>query len=281
MLQHGTLFVCPTPIGNLQDITLRVLDTLKKVDFIAAEDTRHSRKLLNHYQIATPMISYHEHNERKRMGELIDKLKEGKNVALISDAGMPGISDPGQIIIKQCVEENVNVDVLPGPNAALTALVMSGMPMNSFVYLGFLPSGRSERRKILEKASFLSYTLIFYEAPHKLTRTLKDMQEIFGDREAAVTRELTKIHQNVHRGKISQLLEEFTTKPPKGECCLLLEPYEERIDPGEPSIWLTDMKQIMQEGKEKKDAMKIVAKKYGISRRDVYKALLDNPQKSV
>ena len=152
MLQQGTLFVCPTPIGNLQDITLRVLDTLKKVDFIAAEDTRHSRKLLNYYDITTPMISYHEHNEKKRIAELLDKFKEGKSGALISDAGMPGISDPGQILIKQCLEENIKVDVLPGPNAALTALVLSGMPTDSFVYLGFLPSGRSERRKILERS---------------------------------------------------------------------------------------------------------------------------------
>ena len=280
MLQQGTLFVCPTPIGNLQDITLRVLDTLKKVDFIAAEDTRHSRKLLNYYDITTPMISYHEHNEKKRIAELLDKFKEGKSGALISDAGMPGISDPGQILIKQCLEENIKVDVLPGPNAALTALVLSGMPTDSFVYLGFLPSGRSERRKILEKASTLSYTLIFYEAPHKLIRTLQDIHDIMGDRKAVVTRELTKIHQNVHRGKVSLLIEEFKTTPPRGECCLLVEPYVEIIDSGEPSLWLKDMKRFINEGNDNKEAMKIVAKKYGISKRDVYKALLDEKVES-
>jgi len=279
MLQQGTLLVCPTPIGNLQDITLRVLDTLKKVDLIAAEDTRHSRKLLNHYDISTPLLSYHEHNERKRIGELLDRLKEGKNVALISDAGMPGISDPGHVLIRKCYEEDIKVDVLPGANAALTALVLSGMPTDSFVYLGFLPTGRSERRKILEKASTLSHTLIFYEAPHKLIRTLQDIQEIMGNRQAVVTRELTKIHQNVHRGEVSLLVEEFKTTPPKGECCLLVEAYEEKIERGEPSLWLRDMKQVVLEGKEKKEAMKIVAKKYGISRRDVYKASLDEDKK--
>lgn len=275
MLQQGTLYVCPTPIGNLQDITLRVLDTLKNVDLIAAEDTRHSRKLLNNYDISTPLLSYHEHNERQRIGELLDRLKEGKSIALISDAGMPGISDPGHILIKKCQEENIKVDVLPGPNAALTALVLSGMPTDSFVYLGFLPTGKSERRRILAKASTLTHTLIFYEAPHKLIRTLQDILEIMGDRQAVVTRELTKIHQNVHRGQVSMILEEFMSTPPKGECCLLLESYVEIIERGEPSLWLKDMKQALFEGEEKKEAMKIVAKKYGISKRDVYKALLD------
>jgi len=279
MLQQGTLFVCPTPIGNLQDITLRVLETLKMVDFIAAEDTRHSRKLLNHYDITTPTLSYHEHNERKRMGELLDGLKQGKNVALVSDAGMPGISDPGHILIKKCQEENIKVDVLPGPNAALTALVLSGMPTESFVYLGFLPTGRSERRRILEKAAFLTHTLILYEAPHKLIRTLQDIQETMGDRIVVVTRELTKIHQNVHRGKVSLLVEEFKTTPPKGECCLIIEAYEERIERGEPSLWIKDMKQIILEGKDNKEAMKVVAKKYGISKRDVYRAYLDEDER--
>lgn len=279
MLQQGTLFVCPTPIGNLQDITLRVLDTLKKADLIAAEDTRHSRKLLNHYDISTHLLSYHEHNERKRLGEILDKLKDGKNVALISDAGMPGISDPGHVLIKKCQEENIKVDVLPGPNAALTALVLSGMPTDSFVYLGFLPTVKSERRKILERASTLTHTLIFYEAPHKMIRTLQDILEIMGDRKAVVTRELTKIHQNVHRGGVSLLIEEFKTKPPKGECCLLVEAYEEIIERGEPLLWLRDMKQIVLEGKDKKEAMKIVAKKFGISRRDVYKASLEEDKK--
>ena len=275
MLHWGTLYVCPTPIGNLQDITLRVLDTLKKVDFIAAEDTRHSRKLLNYYDITTPLISYHEHNERKRNEELVNKLKEGKNGALISDAGMPGISDPGHILIKKCIEENIMVDVLPGANAALTALVLSGMPADSFVFLGFLPAGRSERRKTLEKVSSLTHTLIFYEAPHKLLKALADILDIMGDREAAVTRELTKIHQEVHRGKVSQLLEEFNTDPPRGECCLLIDAFEETIDPGDPSLWLKEYEQMILEGKDNKEAMKLTAKKYGVSKRDIYKAVLD------
>lgn len=281
MYHWGTLYVCPTPIGNLQDITLRVLDTLKKVDFIAAEDTRHSRKLLNHYEISTPLISYHEHNERKRNEELINKLKQGKNGALISDAGMPGISDPGNVLIKSCLAENIKVDVLPGANAALTALVLSGMPADSFVFLGFLPAGRSERRKKIEKVSFLPHTLIFYEAPHKLVRTLKDIYDIMGDREIAVTRELTKIHQQVHRGKASQLLDEFNTNPPRGECSLIVGAFEEKTDPGDPLLWIKEYEQMVLEGKDNKEAMKTAAKKFGISKRDIYKAILGKSKDEV
>jgi len=189
MADKGTLYICPTPIGNLSDITLRTLETLKGVDFIAAEDTRHSRKLLDHYGIKTPLISYHQHNERHRSGELILRLHEGQSGALISDAGMPGISDPGSILIKACLEEGIVIDVLPGPNAAITALVLSGMPTDSFLYLGFLAQNKGERKKTLEKAMVLPYTIIMYEAPHRLNRTLKDIVEVLGDRETAFCKE--------------------------------------------------------------------------------------------
>lgn len=276
MLEKGILYVCATPIGNLGDITIRVLKTLKDVDFIAAEDTRHSRKLLEHYSIKTSLVSYHEHNEKHRTGELITRLQEGQNGALISDAGMPGISDPGSILIRKCLEENIKIDVLPGPNAAITALVLSGMPTDSFVYLGFLPLNKGDRKKKLEEAGILPYTIVFYEAPHRLTRTLKDILETIGDREGAVARELTKLHQTVHRGKISELLTGFQVTPPKGECCLLLAPYQEKKVEGTSSDWLMDLERLESQGRDSKEAMKEVAKKYGISKREIYKARLDD-----
>lgn len=275
MPEKGTLYICATPIGNLGDITLRVLETLKGVDFIAAEDTRHSRKLLDHYAIKTPLLSYHQHNEKQRASELIGRLKEGQSGALISDAGMPGISDPGQILISQCLEEDIIIDVLPGPNAALTALVLSGMPTESFVYLGFLPLNKGERKRVLSKISELPYTIIFYEAPHRLTRTLQDIFEILGDRETVVARELTKLHQTVHRGLTGDLLARFQATPPKGECCLLLAPFEEKKKEGKPADWLEELGRMESEGQDRKEAMKIVAKRYGISKRDIYRAKLD------
>lgn len=274
MPQEGTLYICATPIGNLGDITLRVLETLQAVDFIAAEDTRHSGKLLSHYDIKTPLLSYHQHNERQRATELIFRLKNGESGALISDAGMPGISDPGQILIRQCLEEGVKIDVLPGPNAALTALVLSGMPTESFVYLGFLPLNKGERQRTLAKLTELPHTLIFYEAPHRLARTLQDILEVLGDRKTVVARELTKLHQSVHKGLTSELQAKFQAIPPKGECCLLVAPYQEKRIEGGPGDWLKELKKVELEGKDSKEAMKIVAQKYGISKREIYKARL-------
>lgn len=274
MPKEGTLYICATPIGNLGDITLRVLETLQAVDFIAAEDTRHSGKLLNHYNIKTPLLSYHQHNERQRATELIFRLKNGESGALISDAGMPGISDPGQILIRQCLEEGVKIDVLPGPNAALTALVLSGMPTESFVYLGFLPLNKGERQRTLAKLAELPHTLIFYEAPHRLARTLQDILEVLGDRETVVARELTKLHQSVHKGSTSELQAKFQAIPPKGECCLLVAPYREKKIEGGPGDWLEELRRMELEGKDSKEAMKIAAQKYGISKREIYKAKL-------
>ncbi|MGI6450550.1 MAG: 16S rRNA (cytidine(1402)-2'-O)-methyltransferase [Desulfitobacteriia bacterium] len=279
MAEAGLLSICATPIGNLSDITLRVLETLKTVDFIAAEDTRHSRKLLNHYGIKTPLLSYYQHNERQRTAEIIQRLKKGENGALISDAGMPGISDPGQVLIQQCLAENIKIDVLPGPNAALTALVLSGMPTESFLYLGFLPSGKGERRQALAKVAELPYTLIFYEAPHRLLRTLEDILEILGEREAVVARELTKLHQTVHRGLISELLAEFRAVPVKGECCLLLAPYVEPPKASNPAVWLEELKKLETAGVDTKEAMKTVALEYGIRKRDIYQARLEDERK--
>ncbi|UWG97672.1 16S rRNA (cytidine(1402)-2'-O)-methyltransferase [Dehalobacter sp. DCM] len=276
MPDTGTLYVCATPIGNLGDITLRALETLKMVDFIAAEDTRHSKKLLDHYEIKATLISYHDHNERTRSEELIARLKEGKNGALISDAGMPGISDPGYVLINRCRQEGITIDVLPGANAALTALVLSGMPADNFLFLGFLPAAKGDRRKILKELTDIPYTIIFYEAPHRLVHTLEDILEILGDRMTAVARELTKIHQAVHRGTASELVQEFSSCHVKGECCLLIAPAEKLTNPGEPALWLKDLEELESQGMDSKQAMKTVAKKYGISKSVIYRARLNN-----
>ena len=275
MLAKGTLYVCATPIGNLGDITVRVLDTLREVDLIAAEDTRHSRRLMQHYQITTHMTSYHAHNEKKKSLELVEKLKEGQTIALISDAGLPGISDPGCEVIRLCNAENIPVDVLPGPNAALTALVLSGMPTEHFAFHGFLPSTTGERKRNLEQLVHLPQTQIFYEAPHRLVATLRGMSECFGERSAAVVRELTKLHQEVHRGTVLELKETFEQTAPRGECCILIAPYVPVKPVGGPVEWCQEVKEGISRGLSKKDAMKEVAKRYGVRKPEVYQALLD------
>ncbi|SDG77049.1 16S rRNA (cytidine(1402)-2'-O)-methyltransferase [Desulfosporosinus hippei] len=276
MLSKGTLYVCATPIGNLGDITLRVLDTLREVDLIAAEDTRHSRKLLQHYQINTRMISYHAHNEKKQSVELVEKLKGGQAIALISDAGLPGISDPGIEVINLCLAENIPVDVLPGPNAALTALVLSGMPTEHFAFHGFLPSSNTARKQSLEQLANLPLTQIFYEAPHRLVATLQGMSEFFGNRQAAVVRELTKLHQQVHKGTALELKEAFEETEPRGECCIIIAPYIPVKPVGGPVEWCLEVKARIDQGLSKKEAMKEVAKRYGVRKSDVYQALLND-----
>jgi 16S rRNA (cytidine1402-2'-O)-methyltransferase len=275
MLVKGTLYVCGTPIGNLGDITMRVLDTLRDVDLIAAEDTRHSRKLLQHYQITTHLTSYHEHNEKRKSLELVEQLKAGQTVALISDAGLPGISDPGSEVIRLCLEENIPVDVLPGPNAALTALILSGMPSDHFTFYGFLPSGAGERKRTLEFLVNRPETLILYEAPHRLVSTLRGLCEVFGEREAAVVRELTKVHQQVHKNSLLKLKEEFEKTPPRGECCIVIAPYIPEKLIGGPLEWRQEVNEGVCRGLTKKEAMKEVARRYGVKKSEIYQALLD------
>lgn len=275
MPSKGTLYVCATPIGNLGDITLRVLDTLREVDLIAAEDTRHSRKLLQHYQINTPLTSYHEHNEKKKSLELVEKLKAGLAIALISDAGLPGISDPGSEVIRLCYAENIPVDVLPGPNAALTALVLSGLPTEHFSFHGFLPSSTGEKKKNLEQLAHLPQTQIFHEAPHRLAATLRLMSEYFGERSAVVVRELTKLHQEVHRGTVLELKETFEQTEARGECCIIIAPYVPVQAVGGPQEWCQEVQEGIRLGLSKKDAMKQAAKRYGVRKSDVYQALLN------
>ncbi len=275
MVQGGTLYICGTPIGNLGDITLRALEVLKNVDLIAAEDTRHSRKLMDHYGITTPLTSYHEHNEKGKTQELINRLEKGEAIALISDAGMPGISDPGQVVIQECLTRGIPVDVLPGANAALTALLLSGMPTEHFIFHGFLPAQGSQRKKELLNYAELPFTQIFYESPHRLRGTLKDMLEIFGSREGAVIREITKIHQSVHRGNLSELLKEFEENNPRGEICILTAPFEPVLPVGGREEWQEEVDVLLKQGMKPNVAMKEVAQKYGVSKREVYQALLE------
>lgn len=278
-VEKGTLYVCATPIGNLGDITLRVLEVLRGVDVIAAEDTRHSRKLLEHFEITTPLTSYHQHNEKGKSKELVRRLQAGEAIALISDAGMPGISDPGYEVIRVCLEEKVPIDVLPGPNAGITALVLSGLPSEHFLFHGFLPSTQNARKRELKRYAQLPFTQIFYEAPHRLVDTLANMLEVCGDREAAVVRELTKIHQTVHRGPLTKLLAEFQATPPRGEICLLLAPFKEEPLVGGPEDWKREVEEGIKQGLQPKEVMKYVAQKYGVSKRDVYQSTLERKGK--
>ena len=220
----GKLFIVSTPIGNLKDITLRAIETLKTVDLIACEDTRHTRKLLSHYQISTPTTSYFEHNKVKKGEYLVWLLKEGKKVALVSDSGTPGISDPGFNIIRRAIESGVPVTIAPGPCAFVSALVLSGMPTDSFVFQGFLSHKKAKRRRQLELLGSDKKTIILYESPHRLLKLLADILDILGDREIAIARELTKIYEEVLRFKASLAMQHFTKNTPRGEFCLIISP---------------------------------------------------------
>lgn len=272
----GKLFVCATPIGNLKDITIRVLETLEEVDLIAAEDTRHTIKLLNHYDIKTPMESYHQHNLESKGIKLINILKNGKNIALVSDAGMPGISDPGEDLIKLCYENNISITVLPGATASVTALVLSGIKCRSYCFEGFLPSGKKAREDVLNKIKNDSRTYIVYESPHHLIDTLKVILKKVGDREIAVIKELTKKHELVLKNNISSLITYFNENTPRGEYVLvicgedqdILNQEQKKILEEIPIKEHVDM--FLAEGLELKDAMKKVAKERKISKREVY-----------
>jgi len=225
----GTLYVVATPIGNLEDITLRALRVLREVDLIAAEDTRKTLKLLSRYEIRKPLESYHRHSERSKLERMLEILRT-QDVALVSEAGMPGVSDPGQQLIAAAIESGIPVVPVPGPSALLTGLVVSGLPTDRFLYLGFLPRVKSDRRKLLESVSSLPYTLVAFEAPHRLMAALVDLREILGDRVAAAARELTKLHEEVVRGRLSELGAHFDATPPRGEFTLVVGPPEEGTD---------------------------------------------------
>lgn len=276
----GKLYLCATPIGNLEDITLRVLTTLKDVDLIAAEDTRHSIKLLNHFQIKTPMTSYHEYNKVEKARMLVEKMKEGLNVALVTDAGTPGISDPGEELVRQCHAAGIAVTSLPGPAACITALTVSGLGTRRFCFEAFLPADKRERFRILEELKRETRTIIIYEAPHHLVKTLKELKEALGDRKISICRELTKRYEEVFPTTISGALERFLLEEPKGEFVFVLEGRTaEEMKREEQQEWENipieeHMERYMAAGMDKKQAMKEVARDRGISKRDVYQQLL-------
>ena len=277
----GILYLCATPIGNLEDITFRVVRTLKEVDLIAAEDTRHSIKLLNHFEIRTKMTSYHEYNRVEKAKVLVDKLKEGKNIALITDAGTPGISDPGEELVKQCHEAGIQVTALPGACALVNALIISGQPTRRFCFEAFLPTDKKERKDILEQLKNETRTIIIYEAPHRLVRTLEELLELLGNRKMTLCRELTKKHESVFLSDIESILEYHKENPPKGECVLIIQgkSFQEIKEENQKSFLemsLSDHMNIyMDQGYSKKEAMKMVAKDRGVGKRDIYQQLLE------
>lgn len=276
----GTLYLCATPIGNLEDITYRVLRTLKEVDLIAAEDTRNSIKLLNHFDIHTPMTSYHEFNKIEKAYQLVAKLKEGQNIALITDAGTPGISDPGEDIVRICYEEGVPVTSLPGAAACITALTMSGRPTRRFAFEAFLPREKKERAAVLEELKGETRTMIIYEAPHHLVKTITELYEALGDRQLTVCRELTKKHEEKLQTTFSSFLAYCETNEPRGEYVLIIcgksrdEITKEKQSSWEAMTIEEHMAHYESQGIDHKEAMKLVAKDRGVSKRDIYQALL-------
>lgn len=280
----GTLYLCATPIGNLEDMTFRALRVLKEVDLIAAEDTRNSIKLMNHFEIKTPMTSYHEYNKIEKGKKLLEKLQQGMNIALITDAGTPGISDPGEELVKMCHEAGVTVTALPGACACITALTISGQSTRRFAFEAFLPTDKKERKTVLEEMSRDTRTVILYEAPHRLLKTLKELLEVMGDRKITICRELTKKHETVFLTTVSEAIAYYEANEPKGECVLLLEGRSrQEIQKEEQSRWesmsiLEHMDVYLSQGIEKKEAMKRVAKDRGVGKRDIYQQLLQEEQ---
>lgn len=276
----GTLFLCATPIGNLEDMTFRAVRILKEVDLIAAEDTRNSIKLLNHFEIKTPMTSYHEYNKIEKGHKLVDKLLEGMNIALITDAGTPGISDPGEELVKMCREAGIVVTAVPGAAACIVALTASGLSSRRFAFEAFLPTDKKERAAVLEEMKNETRTIVMYEAPHRLIRTLELLLETLGDRNISICRELTKKHETFFRTTFAEAVEYYKDEAPKGECVIVIEGRNrQEIEEEEKAKWedLTiedHMELYLSQGMDKKSAMKQVAKDRGVGKRDIYQALL-------
>lgn len=276
----GTLYLCATPIGNLEDMTFRVIRTLKEVDLIAAEDTRNSIKLLNHFEISTPMTSYHEYNKYEKGQKLVEKLLAGQNIALITDAGTPGISDPGEELVKMCYEAGVPVTSLPGAAACITALTLSGLSTRRFAFEAFLPSDKKEKEQILTEMEREYRTMILYEAPHRLVKTLKLLAEHLGEeRKITVCRELTKKHETALATTIGEAIEYYEANDPKGECVLVIEGKDRVLEAEEKRACWEEMsveehvQLYLDQGMDKKEAMKKAAKDRGVSKRDIYNQL--------
>lgn len=279
--QTGTLYLVATPIGNLNDMTYRAVQTLKECDIIAAEDTRQTRKLLSHFEISTELLfSYHEHNKAASGPELIRYIIEGKNLALVSDAGMPAISDPGSDLVRLAIEADIPVVTVPGANAALSALIASGLPTERFTFIGFLPRDKKDMQKVLEGARYAQGTLIFYESPHRVQKTLTIMLESYGNRNVVLARELTKRHEEYVRGSIQECIEWLDENPPLGEYCVIVEGMSAEEEHTLQNEWWQNLnlnehvKHYEDEGLSRKDAMKKAASDRGLSKRDIYNALL-------
>lgn len=276
----GKLYLCATPIGNLEDMTYRVVRTLEEADLIAAEDTRNSIKLLNHFNIQTPMTSYHEYNKIEKGKKLVERMQAGETIALITDAGTPGISDPGEELVKMCYEAGIEVTSLPGAAACITALTLSGLSTRRFAFEAFLPTDKKEKQEVLSELVNETRTIILYEAPHRLVKTLKELAEILGNRKITVCRELTKKHETAFRTTIYEAVSYYEVHEPKGECVLVIEGKsrrelrEEAIAKWEEMTIEEHMDYYRKQGIEKKEAMKKVAKDRGIGKRDVYQMLL-------
>jgi 16S rRNA (cytidine1402-2'-O)-methyltransferase len=284
-----TVFLVATPIGNLDDITLRALRVLKEVDLVACEDTRHTRRLLDHFNIRVPTISYHEHNERDRAQQLVARAKQGEKIAIVSDAGMPAISDPAYRIVRAAIEQGVPVIPIPGATALAVALVASGLPTDSFFFAGFLPPRRQARRTRLKELRGIRSTLVLYEAPHRIAGTLVDAQEVLGDRQAALARELTKVHEEFIRGRLSEIGERLSAQGARGEMTLIIDVADgpEETEPGagkDDSVGagsLTEhVQRVMEEGLSRSEALKQAARSRGLTRRAAYRQLLEEKQKN-
>ena len=278
----GKLYLCATPIGNLEDITFRVIRTLKEVDLIAAEDTRHSIKLLNHFDIKTPMTSYHEFNKKEKGPKLIEQLLQGASIGLITDAGTPGISDPGEDLVKLCFEAGIEVTSIPGPAACITALTLSGLSTRRFAFEAFLPSDKKEKQQVLKELQNETRTIILYEAPHRLLKTLKELSEALGDRKITIVKEITKKYENATPTTLFKAIEYYNEEEPKGEFVLVIEgkPREEMLKE-EQEQWTSmsleeHMNLYLEQGMNKKEAMKAVSLDRGVSKREIYQQLIQH-----
>ena len=275
----GTLYLCATPIGNLEDMTFRAVRVLREADLIAAEDTRNSMKLLNHFDIQTPMTSYHEYNKYDKGRKLVEKLLEGKDIALITDAGTPGISDPGEELVRMCNEAGITVTAVPGAAACITALTISGLPTRRFAFEAFLPSDKKEREAVLDALEKEQRTIVLYEAPHRLVKTLKLLAERLGERRVSVCRELTKRHETVYRSTLPEAAAHYEEIPPKGECVIVVQGLTRReAEEEERQRWMEmsieeHMEHYLSQGIDKKEAMKRTAKDRGVQKREIYNYL--------
>ncbi|MDE5084176.1 MAG: 16S rRNA (cytidine(1402)-2'-O)-methyltransferase [Trichodesmium sp. St18_bin1] len=274
-VNSGTLYIVGTPIGNLEDTTFRAIKTLQKVDLIAAEDTRHTSKLLQHFQILTPQLSYHQHNEQSRIPELIEKLNQGKAIALVTDAGMPAISDPGYELVKVCVEANISVVPIPGVTANITALCASGLPTNKFIFIGFLPTKIKLREEQLEKLSNSLETIVLYESPYKLLQTLEDLAKMLGgNRKIVLARELTKLHEEFWRGTVGQAIIHYQNNQPKGEFTLVIAGAEPELLVLSEDTIKQELQELFAQGISRSQASRQLSQKINLSRRKIYQIAL-------